>query len=700
MTELEGLKDSSAPTEEGPLDPTYDRAIETILLQPKNCMNLAFRTLSWLVKAQKVLTVQELQLAVSVEQERIIFDEEDLPDKKTILDVCASLVTIDDTGFGINRPSTVRLAHYTVQEYLLKKSIIPEDADFQIAMACTTFLSFDIFAQGACGSDDDLRSRYYSYPFLFYAAMNLDFHLKTCDEALTIELVLRFLRNPGSISSYLQAHHWVESMGIYCPYDAYLKRRLPLHIAAFLGHRSAVLQLLEDPDTNIMAVDDLGYTALHLAASQGSEPVVQLLLEKGAEISATARFGVTVLHEAVKAGHESVVRLLLEKGADISAVGSNGWTTLHLALAAGVSESLVKLLLDKGANASAVVVDDRPSGWAGYQRGRMGRFLELVRGWTALHFAALGGSESVVRLLLEKGAGISTIGSNDETALHVAVAVPSGSESLVKLLLERGADVSARAYQWIPDGINKWTEEGQSAEMAAGSGWTTLHFAALRGSESLVQLLLENGADISAADKNGQTALHVAAEIPGGNGSLIRLLLDKGADISARIKLDPSREAGARAKWRETVGLGPEIGWTALHFAAERENESLVQLLLEKGADISAAGENGSTVLHMRAAGVDESLVRLLLEKGANTSALDQSGFTALHSAASAHSWSVEDKLREHESIVRLLLEKNVDPFAANFDGETALDLAKSQGHELVVDLLERAMYGKTGAVG
>lgn len=112
--------------------------------QPGGCAELGLRILSWLVKAKRVLTVDELRTAVSVEPEWYELDELDLPDKATILDICAGLVTIDENS------NTIRLAHYTVHEYLLENSIIPEDAELTLATVCTTFLSFDIFAQGAC----------------------------------------------------------------------------------------------------------------------------------------------------------------------------------------------------------------------------------------------------------------------------------------------------------------------------------------------------------------------------------------------------------------------------------------------------------------------------------------------------------------------------------------------------------------------
>lgn len=76
-----------------------------------------------------------MQEAVSVEQGQCEFSELDLPDKATLLDVCGSRVVIDENS------NTVRLTHYTVQEHLLKNHVIPDDADFKLAMVCLTFFS-------------------------------------------------------------------------------------------------------------------------------------------------------------------------------------------------------------------------------------------------------------------------------------------------------------------------------------------------------------------------------------------------------------------------------------------------------------------------------------------------------------------------------------------------------------------------------
>lgn len=104
LTALETLMSSSSKDSERPLDRTYDRVIETLCSQPQSYVDLGLLVLLWLVKAKRTLTVEELQTAISVEPGRYELDELDLPDKTTILDVCAGLVTIDE---GLNS-STIR----------------------------------------------------------------------------------------------------------------------------------------------------------------------------------------------------------------------------------------------------------------------------------------------------------------------------------------------------------------------------------------------------------------------------------------------------------------------------------------------------------------------------------------------------------------------------------------------------------------
>ena len=90
---------------------------------------------------------------------------------------------------------------------------------------------------------------------------------------------------------------------------------------------------------------------------------------------------------------------------------------------------------------------------------------------------------------------------------------------------------------------------------------------------SMAKLLLEQGADVAAADNDGDTAQSFAAR--GGHEAVAQLLLQHGADATA----------------------ANNDGTTALMYAAEGGHEAVAQLLLQHGADVAAAMHDGLTAL-------------------------------------------------------------------------------------------------------
>lgn len=408
LSALDNLKNSSS-SGGSPLEKTYDRAMESIRNQ-RDPAKLAFKVFWWLVRANRTLSIEEIRIAVSVEQGRQELDKLDIPDRITLLEICGGLVTIDNTK------NTVQLAHQTVHEYLTKDSKLLKDADFELAMACTTYLSFDTFDSGACITYDSFKSRLELNPFLDYAAHHVSSHLRQCDQRLSVDIVLRFLKRPGCISSYMQARHNWSDEAHYASriYDRYPKGRHPLHVACSLGHYAAAQTLIEgELGGELWAPDSEGRTALHDAAEDGNADLVQLLLENGADFLLADIYGGTALHMAALHGYDVVVRLLLEKGASVTAVDREGETALH-AGAMGGNKTVVRLLLDKGANYS---VGD-------------------ATGWTPLHTASFSGRDAVVQLLLEEGADVLARDNDGSRAIDLAT---SRGKVKVVLLLENAS---------------------------------------------------------------------------------------------------------------------------------------------------------------------------------------------------------------------------------------------------------------------
>ena len=221
------------------------------------------------------------------------------------------------------------------------------------------------------------------------------------------------------------------------------------------------------------------------------------------------------------------------------------------------------------------------------------------QGFTPLHYAA----KYLPRIYNENEAVDGVEGTSTE------VTKKSSSSRAIGLLLERGADVNA-------------TDD---------DGLTPLAVACQRGNHFGVESLLKAAhIDINMRDKQGSTALHEACE--NGSNKITELLLKKGAEISvANVdKVTPLHIAshegctevvkilllcGHRQNIVPTlVSAADGQGSTALHYAVESGVQSIVEALLLNGADPIATKDNDVTPLHIAARGGHVGIAKLLLE--------------------------------------------------------------------------------------
>ncbi|KAK4892289.1 hypothetical protein LTR49_028601, partial [Elasticomyces elasticus] len=155
--------------------------------------------------------------------------------------------------------------------------------------------------------------------------------------------------------------------------------------------------------------------------------------------------------------------------------------------------------------------------------------------------------------------------------------------------------------------------------------------------ENVMNLLLDRGAKIEAADNDGKTSLISAAQH--GDKPVMQLLLNRGADI-------------------ETADIS---GKTALGWAATCGRDSTMQFLLDRGAEIEAADNDGKTPLIWAAQHGYKPAVKLLLDRGASIDAADCGDKTALTWAAQNRKESVvhNNALTSYQFQLRLLDQQN-----------------------------------------
>ncbi|RDW57688.1 hypothetical protein BP5796_12489 [Coleophoma crateriformis] len=303
----------------------------------------------------------------------------------------------------------------------------------------------------------------------------------------------------------------------------------------------------------------------------------------------------------------------------------HGGSLLHIAAASNL-QTTVEELFHQGANINETDNDGNQAFFYASRNGHRS-MVELLQkhgadieywnkqGENALYIAAHHGQYLVVQMLLQlhmNPNAASPTPSRFKNPLQAAASI--GSEPVVRLLLEKGAEVNAQGGQY----------------------GNPLQAAATIGSEPVVRLLLEKGAEVNA--QGGELANALQAAAYRGNEPVVRLLLEKGAEVNAQ---------------------GGELG-NALQAAASHGNEPVVRLLLENGAEVNAQGGELGNALQAAAYGGNEPVVRLLLEKGAEVNAQGGHYGNALQAAAAAYGG-------KPVPVVRLLLEKGAK---ANAQGE------------------------------
>ena len=179
-----------------------------------------------------------------------------------------------------------------------------------------------------------------------------------------------------------------------------------------------------------------------------------------------------------------------------------------------------------------------------------------------------------------------------------AAAVALGLSAL--LTAASSSPVADSAMRGDRDGLRDLLKQGADVGAAQGDGMTALHWAAERGDAAMADMLVYAGANVSAVTRIGQyTPLHLASRT--GSRAVVAALLKAGADPSVRST---------------TTGV------TALHLAASSGNPEVVKVLLDAGADPNAKEtEWGQTPLMFAAAQNRADAIKELLAHGADAKA-------------------------------------------------------------------------------
>ncbi|MFB0552620.1 MAG: ankyrin repeat domain-containing protein [Phycisphaerae bacterium] len=412
------------------------------------------------------------------------------------------------------------------------------------------------------------------------------------------------------------------------------------HLAAYLGDIEKLKKCLQD-GIDINSQEDFGSTVLHLATNLGKKDIVEFLISRGAQVDAKDTIGVTPLYYAAMHNYEDIADLLLAKGADANAKDKDGYYTLLYYAIWDSSKDAIKLLISKGANVN--VKDDYD--------------------YTPLVYAIWEDDKDMVELLISKGADVNAVDKDGLTPYYWAAM--QGRKDLVELLTAKGAapestiHLAARAGDLAK--VKSFIEEGTDVNARDKGGETPLFSAVLADNSDVAKFLITKGADVNAKDGGGVTPLNFVIRSR-GKKDMVELLISKGADVNAKN----------------------ERGVTPLHSAIVRGQKDVAELLIVKGANLNAEITGGPAVgwtpLHFAAGSGQAEIAVLLISKGADINARENNNQTPLHVAC----------LRGHKDAAELLIAKGADINAKDNKERTALSLAKEQGHDDIVELLRK----------
>ncbi len=292
-----------------------------------------------------------------------------------------------------------------------------------------------------------------------------------------------------------------------------------------------------------------GFTPLLYAARAGCLECVQRLLKAGANPNLADPEGVSPLLLSILNFHFDVAALLIQRGADVDHWDTWGRSALYAAVDLGSlpvggradrpsldktsSLQLIKLLLDAGANPNLQLKLFPP-----YRSLRDDRGADtlLTVGATPLLRAAKGGDLPAIKLLLAHGAKVDLPTATGISPLLAAAGV--GSSALDTRGRYKSQAQAVTAVQALLDG-------GAEINAADRNGQTALHGAASWGWNDLVKALAERHANLLAKDGRGRTAADVAmgsasasgrasAEAHPETAALLRQLMANAAQPTAR----------------------------------------------------------------------------------------------------------------------------------------------------------------------
>jgi ankyrin repeat protein len=405
-----------------------------------------------------------------------------------------------------------------------------------------------------------------------------------------------------------------------------------LHWAVRQDDRDLVDRLIK-AGANAKAANRYGVTPLYLACVNGSAPVIAKLLDAGADANSATTEGETALMTVARTGNVEAAKILIAHGADVNSKEQWRQQTPLMWAAAECHPEVAQELIAHGAEVNGKQVEWQ---WERQMTKEPREKWMPLGGLTPLHFAARQGCLAGAKVLVKAGAQINATNPNGFSPILLAII--NGHYDVASYFLAQGADANiadevgrtplyaAVDMHTLPDSNLPWPTDlnNQSSSL------------------DLIRDLLEHGANVNAQLKKQQpyrSKVDRGADTVLGTGTTPLLRAAKAGDTEAmRVLLAKGADAKITTKFGVTpvmvaAGLGSKEEDTTGRKKTEEQAVESIKLCLDAGADVNAVDGQGDTALHGAAQKGYDQVVQFLADHGAKLDVKDKKGRTPLDAA-------------------------------------------------------------------
>jgi ankyrin repeat protein/L-ascorbate metabolism protein UlaG (beta-lactamase superfamily) len=275
-----------------------------------------------------------------------------------------------------------------------------------------------------------------------------------------------------------------------------------------------------------------------------------------------------------------------------------------------------------------------------------------------------GNYVKVEQMIRENKGLVDSIKSGYSPLLYASVC---GKDSIVNLLLQNGANINYKSSR---------------------NGWEAVHYAVAANKISTLRLLIDNGANLNTLTNDNKTALHMATYY--GHYDLCSFLVANKCKLNAQdtsghtalhiaIELKRDRISKFLINAGADFNLHTNKKKSAIILAIENNCHEVVDLLQQKGAELPKDKELMNRLLHSAVLNGFQDVSEELVMKGADLTSLDNKGRNLLHNAAMVGNLAWVSKI----------VDMGWDVNKTDYTNRTAATLAHDWGFSDVVKFLK-----------